>query len=159
MQHATCGKAAACGFFILMRIKTCPALAPVWTWFLVTQAGHKAIAAASRFLWPPPRPLPECWYLQRTYIRGERLNILGLALARPALLTRRLRQPGDDMRCGHKDARRNNTTTGIRVRTRRVIVRRSKLRAIRIAGTHARRGGVSLPRYAIVSSVKGMHNV
>lgn len=35
-------------------------------------------------------------------------------------------------------------------------MRRSKLRAIRIAGTHARRGGVSLPRYAIVSSVNGM---
>lgn len=152
MQHATWGKAAACGFFILMRIKTCLALAPVWTWFLVTQAGHKA-TTASPFLWPPP---PQSWYLQRTYIRGERLNILGLALARPALLTRRLRQSGDDMRCGHKDARRNNTTTGIRVRTRGVIVRRSKLRAIRIAGTHARRGGVSLPRYAIVSSVKGM---
>lgn len=99
---------AACGFFFILMCTGASC---------VPGSGHKATAAVASLFMANVR------YLQPTYIRGERLNILGLALARPALLTRRLRQSGDDMRCGHKDARRNNTTTGIRVWTGRVIVR------------------------------------
>lgn len=88
--------------------------------------------------------------LQRTYVSGERLDVLGLALAGPALLTSWLRQSVDYVGRGHKDARRNNAPTRVRVRARGVVVGWAELGAVRVGGAHTGWGGIPLPGYAVV---------